>query len=208
VDRIQRAGAIITGKTNVPVMAADLQSYNQIYGTSNNPWDLTRTPGGSTGGGAAALAAGLGHLTLGSDIGGSIRIPSHFCGIYGHKPTLELVSTTGTVPNSRSFVWRGAGIRHRYAFASSIAVLQQSAPRCLRLRQSDRLLWIWLSRFWPGWQRWPRILKRDTVLCWHRRAFRAIGPQIAAAEDQALLLRFAIGLNKWARRTCFASHSR
>src|SRR5437016_11417177 len=92
VDRIQRAGAIITGKTNVPVMVADLQSYNPIYGTSNNPWDLTRTPGGSTGGGAAALAAGLGHLTLGSDIGGSIRIPSHFCGVYGHKPTLELVS--------------------------------------------------------------------------------------------------------------------
>jgi amidase len=98
VDRILRAGAIITGKTNVPVMLGDLQSYNPIYGTSNNPWDLARTPGGSTGGGAAALAAGLGHLTLGSDIGGSIRIPSHFCGIYGHKPTLELVSSIGHVP--------------------------------------------------------------------------------------------------------------
>jgi amidase len=98
VDRILRAGAIIAGKTNVPVMLADLQSYNPIYGASNNPWDLARTPGGSTGGGAAALAAGLGHLTLGSDIGGSIRIPSHFCGIYGHKPTLELVSTIGHVP--------------------------------------------------------------------------------------------------------------
>lgn len=98
VDRILRAGAIIIGKTNVPVMLADLQSYNPNYGTSNNPWDLTRTPGGSTGGGAAALAAGLGHLTLGSDIGGSIRIPSHFCGTYGHKPTLELVSMTGHVP--------------------------------------------------------------------------------------------------------------
>lgn len=98
VDRVLRAGAIIIGKTNVPVNLADLQSYNPIYGTSNNPWDLSRTPGGSTGGGAAALAAGLGHLTLGSDIGGSIRIPSHFCGIYGHKPTLELVPTTGHVP--------------------------------------------------------------------------------------------------------------
>ncbi len=79
-------------------MLADLQSYNPIYGTSNNPWDVTRTPGGSTGGGAAALAAGLGHLTLGSDIGGSIRTPSHFCGLYGHKPTLELVSLIGHVP--------------------------------------------------------------------------------------------------------------
>jgi amidase len=98
VDRISRAGAIVIGKTNVPVMLGDLQSYNPIYGTSNNPWDLARAPGGSTGGGAAALAAGLGHLTLGSDIGGSIRIPSHFCGIYGHKPTLELVPTTGHVP--------------------------------------------------------------------------------------------------------------
>ena len=97
-DCMLRAGAIVIGKTNVPVALADLQSYNPIYGTSNNPWDLMRTPGGSTGGGAAALAAGLGHLTLGSDIGGSIRIPSHFCGIYGHKPTLELVSTIGHVP--------------------------------------------------------------------------------------------------------------
>jgi amidase len=98
VDRILQAGAIVIGKTNVPVALADLQSYNPIYGTTNNPWDVTRTPGGSTGGGAAALAAGLGHLTLGSDIGGSIRTPSHFCGIYGHKPTLELVSTIGHVP--------------------------------------------------------------------------------------------------------------
>jgi amidase len=98
VDRILRAGATVIGKTNVPVSLADLQSYNPIYGTTNNPWDLARTPGGSTGGGAAALAAGLGHLTLGSDIGGSIRIPSHFCGVYGHKPTLELVSTIGHVP--------------------------------------------------------------------------------------------------------------
>src|SRR5712692_1651890 len=107
VDRMQRAGAIITGKTNVPVMLADLQSYNPIYGTSNNPWDLTRTPGGSTGGGAAALAAGLGHLTLGSDIGGSIRIPSHFCGVYGHKPTLELVSMRGHVPPALDPAVRG-----------------------------------------------------------------------------------------------------
>jgi len=98
VDRISRAGAIVVGKTNVPVALADLQSYNPIYGTTNNPWDVARTPGGSTGGGAAALAAGLGHLTLGSDIGGSIRTPSHFCGVYGHKPTLELVSTIGHVP--------------------------------------------------------------------------------------------------------------
>src|SRR6266478_5721452 len=98
IDRILRAGAIIAGKTNVPVMLADYQTYNPIYGTTNNPWDLTRTPGGSTGGGAAAVAAGLGCLTLGSDLSGSLRIPAHFCGVYGHKPSLELVSAAGFQP--------------------------------------------------------------------------------------------------------------
>ena len=78
VDRLLGAGAVIIGKTNVPVMLADWQSYNPIYGVSNNPWDLERSPGGSTGGGAAATAAGLGHLALGSDIGGSIRVPVAF----------------------------------------------------------------------------------------------------------------------------------
>jgi amidase len=98
VDRLMRAGAIVVGKTNVPVMLGDWQSYNPNYGATNNPWDLKRTPGGSTGGGAAALAAGIGHLALGSDIGGSIRVPAHFCGVYGHKPTLNLVPQGGHVP--------------------------------------------------------------------------------------------------------------
>jgi amidase len=98
VDRLLNAGAIILGKTNIPVSLADWQSDSPNYGVSNNPWDLTRTPGGSTGGGAAALAAGIGFLTLGSDIGGSIRVPAHFCGVYGLKPSLELVSTRGHVP--------------------------------------------------------------------------------------------------------------
>ena len=98
VERLESAGAIVIGKTNVPVMLGDWQSYNSIYGTTNNPWDLTRTPGGSTGGGAAALAAGLGCLTLGSDLAGSVRIPAHFCGVYGHKPTLDLVNTDGFQP--------------------------------------------------------------------------------------------------------------
>ncbi|PYR24138.1 MAG: amidase, partial [Acidobacteria bacterium] len=98
VERLESAGAIVIGKTNVPVMLGDWQSDNPIYGATNNPWDITRTAGGSTGGGAAALAAGLGCLTLGSDLSGSIRIPAHFCGVYGHKPTLELVSTAGFQP--------------------------------------------------------------------------------------------------------------
>ena len=98
VERLESAGAIVVGKTNVPVMLGDWQSYNPIHGTTNNPWDLTRTPGGSTGGGAAALAAGLGCLTIGSDLSGSIRIPAHFCGVYGHKPSLDLVSMAGFKP--------------------------------------------------------------------------------------------------------------
>jgi len=98
VERLESAGAIVVGKTNVPVMLGDWQTYNPIHGTTNNPWDLTRTPGGSTGGGSAAVAAGLGSLTIGSDLSGSIRIPAHFCGVYGHKPSLELVSLTGFQP--------------------------------------------------------------------------------------------------------------
>jgi len=98
VDRLQGAGAVLIGGTNVPVNLSDWQSYNPIYGTTNNPWDLNRTPGGSSGGSAAAVAAGLGYLSVGTDIGGSIRVPSSFCGIYGHKPTLDLVSQLGHSP--------------------------------------------------------------------------------------------------------------
>lgn len=95
VARVKAAGAVILGKTNVPYLLGDWQSYNDIYGTTNNPWDLGRTPGGSSGGSSAALAAGFGPLSLGSDIGGSLRVPAHFCGIYAHKPTLNLVPPRG-----------------------------------------------------------------------------------------------------------------
>ena len=98
VARLKAAGAVIVGKTNTPEWAADWQAFNAVAGQSNNPWDLTRTPGGSTGGGAAALAAGLGFLEVGSDIAGSIRVPSHFCGIYGHKPTWNVVPLRGHIP--------------------------------------------------------------------------------------------------------------
>jgi amidase len=81
-------------------MAGDWQTYNRVFGTTNNPWDLERTPGGSTGGGAAALAAGLSFLSLGSDIGGSIRLPAHFCGVYGHKTSLNVVPRRGHTPVS------------------------------------------------------------------------------------------------------------
>lgn len=98
VARLRGAGMVVLGKTNVPLFAADWQSYNAVYGQTNNPWDVTRTPGGSTGGGAAALAAGLTYLEPGSDLAGSIRIPAHFCGIYGHKPSLDVVPMRGHIP--------------------------------------------------------------------------------------------------------------
>ncbi|WP_395684709.1 amidase [Aestuariivirga sp.] len=95
ITRLTAAGAIIYGKTNVPLMLADWQSYNSIYGTTSNPWDLTRSPGGSSGGSAAALASGMTALEIGSDIGASIRNPAHYCGVYGHKPTYGLVPYQG-----------------------------------------------------------------------------------------------------------------
>ena len=100
VARLRAAGAILFGKTNVPTGAGDHQSYNPIYGRSNNPWNPERTVGGSSGGAAGALAAGLTALELGSDIGGSIRIPAHFCGVYGHKPSYGIVPMRGHIPPS------------------------------------------------------------------------------------------------------------
>lgn len=95
VRKLKEAGAVILGKTNVPVALADLQSVNQIYGRTSNPHDLSRVPGGSSGGGAAALAAGYVPLEFGSDIGGSIRTPCHFCGVIGLKPTYGAIPSDG-----------------------------------------------------------------------------------------------------------------
>ncbi|MGI9324971.1 MAG: amidase, partial [Pseudomonadales bacterium] len=98
VQRLTEAGVVVFGKTNVPLALADFQSYNDIYGTTNNPYDHSRIPGGSSGGSAAALAAGLTGLETGSDIGGSIRNPAHFCGVFGHKPTWNLLWMRGHAP--------------------------------------------------------------------------------------------------------------
>lgn len=98
IARLKKAGAIIMGKTNVAHMLQDWQTYNPIYGTTNNPWNFHLTPGGSSGGSAAALAAGFTALELGSDFAGSIRVPSHFCGIFGHKPSVNLVPMRGASP--------------------------------------------------------------------------------------------------------------
>jgi amidase len=98
VRRLRAAGAVIFGKTNTPVLAGDWQTYNPIFGTSNNPWDTTRSTGGSSGGAAAAVATGMTALELGSDIGGSIRFPANWCGVCGHKTTWGIVSQAGHLP--------------------------------------------------------------------------------------------------------------
>ena len=103
VARYRAAGANVFAKTNVPFMLSDWQSFNAIYGTCNNPWDQSRSPGGSSGGTAAALATGMTGLDAGSDIGASIRNPAHYCGIYGHKPTFDIVSGRGqALPGDRT----------------------------------------------------------------------------------------------------------
>ena len=98
VARTRAAGAVIWGKTNVPLMLGDWQSYNAIYGTTNNPYDATRVPGGSSGGAAAALATGITPLEIGSDIGGSLRMPANFCGVTSLKPTWGKLPMRGHVP--------------------------------------------------------------------------------------------------------------
>jgi amidase len=124
VARLRRAGAIFLGKSNVPTLAMDWQTRNPIFGVTNNPWDTARTPGGSTGGGAAAVAAGLAALELGSDIGGSIRMPAHFCGICGLKPTEGRVSGRGHIPEVPGYP---PSVRHMGCFgplARSVADLE------------------------------------------------------------------------------------
>ena len=98
VARLRAAGAIPFAKTNLPLYAGDVQSYNQVYGTTNNPYDIEHTPGGSSGGSAAALAMGFTPIELGSDIGGSIRVPAHYSGVAGHKPTFGIVPAHGQIP--------------------------------------------------------------------------------------------------------------
>jgi amidase len=98
VARLRAAGAILVGKTNVPPLSADGRADNPIFGRTNNPWNLERTPGGSTGGGAAAVAAGLSAFDVGSDLAASVRVPAHWCGLFGLKPTEGRVPNTGHIP--------------------------------------------------------------------------------------------------------------
>jgi amidase len=131
VRRLRDAGAILLGATNVPKFLMDGQSFNEIYGVSNNPWDLSRTPGGSSGGSAASLAAGMAAFSIGSDIGGSIRTPASFCGIYGHKPTLDVVNALGHLPG---------GLHVNPGFSTLLAVVGPMARTAEDLEAGLRIL--------------------------------------------------------------------
>ena len=98
VRRVRAEGAIVWGQTNTPIDAADWQTFNPLYGATNNPWNLERTPGGSSGGSAVALSAGISALEIGADIAGSLRIPAAFCGVFAHKPTFGAISQAGLAP--------------------------------------------------------------------------------------------------------------
>jgi amidase len=144
VRRLLEAGAVLTGGTNVPLELNDWQTYNEVYGTTNNPWDVKRTPGGSSGGTAASLAAGLAYLSIGSDIGGSIRVPAHFCGIYGHKPTLDLVDMEGHLPGG---AWEAPGFSTLLAVGGPLARNAEDLLVALRILGGpagyDAKAWKW-----------------------------------------------------------------
>ena len=141
VQRLVDAGAIIFGKTNVPFLSSDLQSFNKIYGTTKNPWDLERTPGGSSGGSAAALAAGMTPLELGSDIGGSIRVPAHFCGLYGHKPSYNIISEVGHMPPPPGSILTGNGLSVAGPLARSPEDLEIALDVLVAAQEQDSQAW-------------------------------------------------------------------
>ena len=153
VAHTRHAGAVIWGKTNVPVMAGDWQSANALYGRTNNPWDVSRTPGGSSGGAAAALAAGVTALEIGSDIGGSLRVPASFCGVYSHKPTWGLVRQHGHVPPhpgshaERDLNVVGPMARSARDLRLLLSILENGmlAPRSPSAKLEDISIGLWLD---------------------------------------------------------------
>jgi amidase len=150
----RQAGAVIWAKTNVPVMAGDWQSFNPLYGTTSNPWDPARTPGGSSGGAAAALAAGVTPLEIGSDIGGSLRVPASFCGVFSHKPTWGVVSQVGHVPPApgahaeRDLNVVGPMARSARDLRLLMSILTEGVPARAEVADLSRLkIGLWLDGF-------------------------------------------------------------
>ncbi len=172
--RLRNAGAIIMGKTNVPEYAGDWQSYNDIFGRTNNPWDLDRTPGGSSGGAVAALSAGLAAAEIGSDIGGSIRVPANFCGLFGHKPSFGTVPNAGHIPPAP----HGYGIAD-LAVGGPFGRSVEDLELLLGLMSGARASEPALSVSYPP----AREIKRVAV--WPDDTFSPVDQEIAQAVEQA-----------------------
>ena len=151
VALLREAGANIFGKTNLPAGASDWQSFNPVYGISRNPWNPDRTVGGSSGGAAGAVAAGFTAFELGSDIGGSIRIPAHFCGVFGHKPTYGLISVRGQIPPPPGMLTRpelgvaGPIARSAADLALLMDVLADPLPAPRHGRLQDFRVGVWMG---------------------------------------------------------------
>ncbi|MDH5675032.1 MAG: amidase [Myxococcales bacterium] len=172
--RLKAAGAVIFGKTNVPLQLSDFQSYNAIYGTTNNPWDLERSPGGSSGGESAALAAGLSSLGLGSDIGGSIRNPSHYSGVFGHKASYGIIAHNGhsTAPTAAASDLGAFGPLARSARDLRLALKLVAGPGPLQQ---------------PGWQ--LTLPEADRTFSQLRVAVWADDPQAPVSAEVAARCR-------------------
>lgn len=135
VKLLRDAGAIVLGKTNTTTLAMDMQTFNPVFGATNNPWDVKRTPAGSSGGCAAALASGMTSLSVGSDLAGSIRLPASYCGVYGLKPTHGVLSMEGHIPplpgqvnGFRTLAVPGALARSVDDLALALEILSQPNP--------------------------------------------------------------------------------
>ncbi|MBR1220899.1 amidase [Bradyrhizobium sp. U87765 SZCCT0131] len=185
ITRIVRDGANVFGKTNVPTMASDIQTYNSVFGVTRNPWSAAHAVGGSSGGSAAALAMGFTPLEIGSDIAGSLRVPAHACGVYSHKPTLDLVPEEGHIPpppgivGSTQLATLGPMARSADDLALLFDVLIDDAP-------ADH----------PRW-RAQLGAPRHATLREHRIAVWLTDPRLAADDETvALLERVGIALQR------------
>jgi amidase len=162
VSRLRNAGAIVLGKTNVPRLVLDIQTDNPIFGRTNHPLDQRLTPGGSSGGAAAALAAGMAALDVGSDLAGSIRIPAHFCGVMGLKPTEHLVPVTGHIPEL-------PGQARHIRVMASIGPLARSVADlglALRLMAGPDGVDTDVPRLPSGWEERPRLTWPNVRVAW------------------------------------------
>lgn len=184
VRRLREAGAIVLGKTNVPLYASDFQTFNELHGVTRNPWALDRTPGGSSGGAAAALAAGFSAAELGSDLAGSLRLPAHFCGVFALKPTWGLLPQAGSLLGPRPVLRERdlavVGPMARSAADLSLLFEVLTAPE--RAAGRDGLL--------PA----PAAASTLRVAAWLDESFCPLDPSLRAVLERALTRLAAAGL--------------